>query len=160
VWADLINAQFSSQNKNQFSARATGGVRFVTGVNAAGNPSTGVKVNPGSGTWVTLSDRNMKENLEPVDGLVVLEQLVELPISTWNYVSQDTKVRHMGPMAQDFAAIGLGMDDVTIATVDADGVALAAIQGLYQIVQEQEQENAELRERLAALEALVAQMAE
>ena len=38
----------------------------------------------------------------------------------------------MGPMAQDFyAAFGLGEDDTHISTVDADGVALAAIQGLY-----------------------------
>jgi hypothetical protein len=34
-------------------------------------------------------------------------------------------------MAQDFAAaFGVGENDTTISTVDADGVALAAIQGL------------------------------
>ena len=37
----------------------------------------------------------------------------------------------MGPMAQDFfAAFGLGDSDKHITTVDADGVALAAIRGL------------------------------
>ena len=37
----------------------------------------------------------------------------------------------MGPMAQDsHAAFGLGDSDRRIVTVDADGVALAAIQGL------------------------------
>jgi len=42
-------------------------------------------------------------------------------------------VRHLGPVAQDFrAAFGLGRNDTTITTVDADGVALAAIQGLNQ----------------------------
>ena len=42
-------------------------------------------------------------------------------------------------MAQDFAAaFGIGRDDTSMATIDADGVALAAIQGLYQIVQEQQ----------------------
>ena len=41
-------------------------------------------------------------------------------------------VDHYGPTAQDFhAAFGLGDDDDTlIGTQDADGVALAAIQGL------------------------------
>jgi len=35
-------------------------------------------------------------------------------------------VLHLGPVAQDFhAAFGLGADDKHIATVDADGVALA-----------------------------------
>ena len=57
----------------------------------------------------------------------------------------------MGPMAQDFhAAFGLGANDVTIATVDADGVALAAIQGLNDKL---ERENEALKKRLADLEA-------
>jgi hypothetical protein len=34
---------------------------------------------------------------------------------------------------RDFAAaFGVGENDTTISTVDADGVALAAVQGLYQ----------------------------
>lgn len=46
-------------------------------------------------------------------------------------ISQDASVQHMGPMAQDFhAAFGLGDDDTRITTVDPDGVALAAIQGV------------------------------
>ena len=43
-------------------------------------------------------------------------------------------------MAQDFyAAFRVGEDDKGITTVDADGVALAAIQGLHALVQEQQQ---------------------
>lgn len=39
---------------------------------------------------------------------------------------------HLGPMAQDFyTAFHLGPDDKHITTVDADRVALAAIQALY-----------------------------
>ena len=49
--------------------------------------------------------------------------------------------------AQDFhAAFGLGSDDKTIATVDADGVALAAIQGLNSKV---DQEDKSLRAVIA-----------
>ena len=60
-------------------------------------------------------------------------------------------------MAQDFrAAFGLGTDDKHIATVDADGVALAAIQGLNQKLEAQnralETENASVRVRLERLE--------
>ncbi len=52
----------------------------------------------------------------------------------------------MGPTAQDFyAAFDLGRDDTSISTVDEGGVALAAIQGLYKVVQEQERELTELR---------------
>jgi hypothetical protein len=45
----------------------------------------------------------------------------------------------MGPMAQDFyAAFGLGLGDTTIDTVDADGVALASIQGLHTLIEEKD----------------------
>ena len=72
-------------------------------------------------------------------------------------------------MAQDFhAAFGIGPDDKHIATVDADGVALAAIQGLNEKVevrsqrsedriQKLEAENAELKARLEKLERFLLQ---
>jgi hypothetical protein len=109
-----------------------------------------------------------------VDGQEVLARLAEMPISTWNYRAQDPSIRHVGPVAQDFyAAFEVGRDDRHIATIDLDGVALAAIQGLYQLSQEQDvrieeleaentaqqaqidtlqQQNADLDARLAALE--------
>jgi len=47
----------------------------------------------------------------------------------------------VGPTAQDFrAAFGLGEDDRHISTVDSEGVALAAIQALYRLSQQQAQE--------------------
>jgi hypothetical protein len=56
-------------------------------------------------------------------------------------------------MAQDFAAaFAVGEDDKHISTIDADGVSLAAIQGLYQISQEKDQQIARLQTRLDALE--------
>jgi hypothetical protein len=59
-------------------------------------------------------------------------------------------------MAQDFhAAFGLGGSERTIATVDADGVALAAVQGLNEKMEaENEKLRAELRSRDASLAAL------
>jgi hypothetical protein len=67
-------------------------------------------------------------------------------------------------MAQDFhAAFGLGTDDRHIATVDGDGVALAAIQGLNQKLEERtqklESENAELRRELASIKELLDNLA-
>jgi hypothetical protein len=79
----------------------------------------------------------------------VLERLAALPVTTWNYRANGS-IRHMGVMAQDFyAAFGLGLDDRHISTVDAEGVALAAIQGLYQKVKALEAENAQLKAVLA-----------
>src|SRR5882724_12541806 len=65
--------------------------------------------------------------------LAVLDKLAAMPVRQWRYTNEDTCVKHIGPVAQDFqSAFGLGTDDKTIGTLDADGVALAAIQGLNQ----------------------------
>ena len=83
------------------------------------------------------SDRNAKEHFRPVNSREVLAKVARLPITEWHY-KQAAEVRHLGPMAQDFRdAFGLGHDEKHIATVDADGVALAAIQGLNQKLEEQ-----------------------
>jgi trimeric autotransporter adhesin len=67
--------------------------------------------------------------------------------------SQRTLIR--GPMAQDFrAAFGLGACDTEIVTIDADGVALAAIQGLNAKL---EDEVVTLRAELAQIRALLAE---
>ena len=80
-------------------------------------------------------------------------------METWRYKTQsDHSIRHIGPMAQDFyAAFDVGGDEKHIATVDADGVALAAIQGLYEIVQENQQEIRAQAREIAALRQQLAQ---
>jgi len=93
-----------------------------------------------------VSDRNLKQHVEPVDAQAVLAKLTALPIATWNYFADDPGVRHMGPMAQDFAAaFGLGGDDRHIHVIDASGVALASLQALYELVQDQARQIALLR---------------
>lgn len=124
-------------NNTAFSP-GTNGVRLMK-LDSAGN-LTATSFSP-------TSDRNMKANFAPVNPRAVLDKLRSLPIQTWSYKADDAAVRHIGPVAQDFkAAFGLGADDKTISTVDADGVALAAIQALYQ----QNQELAQKIERLQA----------
>jgi trimeric autotransporter adhesin len=98
------------------------------------------------------SDRNLKENFTPVNPREVLEKVAALPISRWNFKG-DSVTPHVGPMAQDFyAAFSLGTDDRHIATVDADGVALAALQGLNQKLEQKETEIAELKAKNESLE--------
>jgi Chaperone of endosialidase len=95
--------------------------------------TAGVSLAAGGGSWSSLSDRNMKANFATVNPREILRGVLALPISTWNYKSQDSAVRHIGPMAQDFfATFRVGESDKTIATIDPDGVALAAIQGLHE----------------------------
>lgn len=105
------------------------------------------------------SDRTMKENFERANPREVLARVERLPIQTWNFKSEP-EARHIGPIAQDFhAAFQFGADDRHIATVDADGVALAAIQGLNEVVKEKEARIETLERRLAELEKLVASLA-
>jgi hypothetical protein len=107
----------------------------------------------------TTSDRNAKENFADVDPRAVLAKLAQLPLHTWNYRGEDARVKHLGPVAQDFsAAFHVGADDKHIATVDADGVALAAIQGLYRMVQEKDAELAQLKAQLDQLRQAVDSM--
>jgi len=119
-----------------------------------------------------MSDRNAKTAVQPVDAREVLKKVAALPLNTWQYKTQEAKYRHMGPMAQDFyAAFQLGETDKGIDTVDADGVALAAIQGLNTLLIEKGQQIAELRSekdqeiavlksRIASLESVATDLAE
>jgi hypothetical protein len=158
VWGDSTDANFSSTLANQFYVRATGGVAFYTNAGL----TTGCTLTTLDGSWACTSDRNSKEDFAAVDTQAVLNSVLNIPITSWSYMGAET--RHIGPMAQDFyAAFGLGADNRHISMVDADGVALAAIQGLHQIVQDKDTRIAEmqtqlddLNERLLALEALAA----
>ncbi|HET7233304.1 MAG TPA: tail fiber domain-containing protein [Longimicrobium sp.] len=126
--------------------------------------STGGYLSSG-GTWTNSSDRNRKHGFMAVRGEEVLARLRQLPILTWSYRAEDGSVRHMGPTAQDFsAAFGLGADSVSIATVDADGVGLAAAQALEARTAAQAAEIRALRQSAAAqrqrMDALEARNAE
>jgi hypothetical protein len=115
------------------------------------------------------SDRNAKENFDSISPAEVLAKVVGLPIQQWNF-KNDGSTRHIGPVAQDFyEAFKVGSDDKHIATVDADGVALAAIQGLNQKVEggtkradarieQLEAQNTELKKRLSEIEVLLGKL--
>jgi hypothetical protein len=138
----------------QFVALAPGG---FTRFSATGG-SSGVILAPGSGSWSSFSDRNAKANFLSIDPHAVLEKIAAMPISTWNYKTQDDSIRHLGSTAQDFhEAFRLGEDDKHIYTVDAQGVALAGVQALYaefkRTLAEKDREIEALRARVERLES-------
>jgi hypothetical protein len=156
VWADNNNFDFPSTASNQFRVRSTGGAQIVLAIDGSGNPAWTCSVYPGS-TWQCSSDRNLKENLTVVSGQDVLARVADMPVYTWSAKGVDPSILHMGPMAQDFyAAFGLGDSDKSIATIDLDGVSLAAIQGLYRLVTEQK---AALTRQQATIQSLEARLA-
>jgi len=117
------------------------------------------------GTWTNSSDRNRKHSFAYVSGEDILAKLRAVPITTWTYNSDADEVRHIGPTAQDFhRAFSLGgSDDTHIATIDADGVALAAAKALddrtaklQAKVDAQAAEIAELKAALRELQEAVA----
>jgi hypothetical protein len=76
-----------------------------------------------------------------------------MPISQWSMKADTDSHTHIGPMSKDFyAAFGLGDSDKYIAQGDAQGVALASIQGLYRMVQEKDEQIRKLQEQLEMLE--------
>ena len=152
VWADESPfADFYSNGDDTYNVRSSGGFYIYT----SSDLSTGMYLGAGQSNWQAVpapSDRDLKENLVLVDSEEVLERVAALAVNTWSCKTNED-VRHMGPMAQDFyAAFGLGNDDSHIHTIDADGVALAAIQGLHAENGELEAENAELTARVDDLE--------
>lgn len=156
VWGGDASTLTISTNNNSFTVRATGGVRFITstagGTGLTNANTNGVILNPGSGSWTSLSDRNAKENFTTINGREVLAKVSTMPVMTWNYRAQHKTIRHIGPTAQDFKeAFGLGESDTGITTVDADGVALAAIQGLVEELKERDEAIDELKTELRAL---------
>lgn len=131
-------------------------------VGSDGTNGNGAHVTVG-GVWTNGSSRTFKEGFHGVDARDVLERVVLLPITTWRYTGGSGE-RHLGPVAEDFhAAFGLGGDDHYIGTVDADGVALAAIQGLNAKLEakiaEQARENAAQRAEIEALKQAIARLA-
>lgn len=163
VWGDSSGQNVRSTEANEFKVQAGGGAVIFS----SSDLSSGVNLQPGSGSWAAWSARASKANVESVDAESVLDRLESLDVATWNYRAQGESVRHMGPMAEAFAdAFGLGADDERISNVDADGVALAAIQGLADRLErrddridELEVENEALRDRLGDLEARVESLA-
>jgi trimeric autotransporter adhesin len=165
TWLTLSGvAQWSLISSGEANGEGAGKLLFHDGnVTRMQLDNGGLRVN---GTFVSSSDRNIKENFSTISNREVLQKVCALPISSWNY-KEDKTQRHIGPMAQDFyAAFKVGPDDKHIASVDADGVALAAIQGLSEIVREKDAElqklkerNESLEKRLAALERLVTSLA-
>ncbi|MBL0122649.1 MAG: hypothetical protein IPP88_07905 [Betaproteobacteria bacterium] len=142
TWADSTDAPFNCAVPNAFMARASGGVQLRTSANLL----TGCNMAAGSGTWTCTSSRDTKTDFINMNPLDVLKRVVGLPVTQWRYRSETSGARHVGPMAEDFhAAFGLGISDKSISVVDASGVAFAAIQGLYKLIEDKDREIARLQ---------------
>ena len=114
--------------------------------------ATGCQIPAGGGAWACASSRETKTDFAKLNPLEVLARVADLPMTEWRYRTEESKARHVGPMAEDFhAAFGLGDSTKTINVMDASGVALTAIQGLHQLVKDRDREIDALKRDLAAI---------
>ncbi len=116
---------------NEFISRFEGGYTLWTDAAL----TMGVSLASGGGSWNTVSDRRKKENFQTLNAEDAILKIKDIPITEWNYISQNKSIHHIGPMAQDFYSLfkldGIG-NDTTINSSDIDGVNMLGIQALEQ----------------------------
>jgi hypothetical protein len=153
--------QFPAYVANAFAARYTGGFTFASSVDpGTGFYATGCQLFSGGGSWACSSDRETKTAFDVIDSQSILQNVADMPITRWRFQGEADDIRHIGPMAQDFrAAFGLGHNDKSISMLDAQGVALAAIQGLHRLGQEKDARIVALEQRVAEVESLRGELA-
>jgi hypothetical protein len=150
----------ATSNRGVFGSSVSG--TGVVGTSVTGSSGSFVGGGGGSGLcfynggagWNCSSDRNKKKNFKAVNARTVLEALNKMPVTTWTMKGDRNAIPHIGPVAQDFkSAFGVGESDLTINTADAQGVAMAAIKGLYGVVKERDTKIVALESRIVSLEA-------
>jgi Chaperone of endosialidase len=160
VWGDsegLGGVTIASTAPDQFIARARGHffLQSDSTLDDQGgfiNTSTGAFLSTG-GVWTNGSSRSLKAGFTAVSPAVILRKVAALPVTSWHYKAEPD-VRHIGPVSEDFRrSFGVGENSKSIGTVDADGVALAAIQGLYRQNQALKRQNRGLRGHVDTLRA-------
>ena len=154
-----------NQADNEFRIRYNGGIRLRVSTAANGNTpgaggNVGCDLTVAVPSWTCASSKTLKENFVPVDVEEVLTRVRGIPITTWTMIGADPKVRHLGPVAEDFyAAFPLGLGETTIGMGDIDGVNLAAIQALEARTRSLQDELAAVNAKLARLEEMLAALA-
>jgi len=152
VWSDsAVSASESvyTTGNDQFRVRARGGTWFFSNAGM----TTGVVLASGSNSWASACDSTNKTDFAPVDKKELLRRVAELRVRYYRMKDQTDGTRHLGPVAQDFKnAFGVGESDKTINMADADGVLFAAIQALYEELQQEKEHSQQLMHRIELLE--------
>jgi hypothetical protein len=113
---DNSGATLTTLAANSFLTRFVGGVRFYT--NSA--LTTYADLAAGSGTWVAVSDRNVKENIIEVNYDDILGRVRKLPIYEYNFIGNPKEMKCIGAMAQDWHSIVTPLETYTVLEDDPD----------------------------------------
>ena len=150
--------------RDQFVARFNNGYYFMT----SGDVNrSGVSISHNGNSWVSICDKNRKENFEPLNGEAILQKLSAINFTSWNYKMQDPKAyRHYGIMAQDFNTAfgkdkyGVIGNDTTVNPIDMIGIDMAALQALVKRTTELKNENEKLKDKDEAINKKLAEVTE
>jgi hypothetical protein len=184
VWADGQGGPFTSTTNNEFSVRAGGGVRFVTGgggltVAASGNVGIGtttplytLQVNgsvAGTSAYNNLSDARLKQDVQPIGNALAIVEALRGVTYNWNQaVDPSLKLddrNHVGFLAQEVEkvlpqAVSTANDarqTKSVAYSEVIPVLNEAIKQQQTQIETLQAENDELKARLDALEAKLGQ---
>jgi FtsZ-binding cell division protein ZapB len=131
------------------SSVATGSYALQVG---SGSSNGGGAYLTAAGVWTNISDRNKKENFTALDSKEILNRIMRLPVTQWNYKGDTITNIHIGPMAQDFYKLfHTGGDSLAISTIDPAGVALVGVQELKKENDELKKENEDMKLQLQKL---------
>lgn len=157
VWADSQPYDWAIMQNNGFWVRATATVDFVVAVDGTGSPTVQCVLQQSSNGWECWDTLPRPANQETVDGVDMVQRLSQVPVTTWSVTEDSRPVRHIGPLPQDvYAAFGIGADEHASSALDMNGLALASIQGLYRLVQDQQMQLVAQQKRIEALETNLA----
>jgi ribosomal protein L27 len=161
IIGDGIGSAKYSNNYNQMTMRFSGGYRLFTDPGS----TIGAALLGGTSSWGYISDSTRKENYHHANGDFFLHSIAKLKLGSWNYIGQNSDMRHYGPMAQEifhyFGNDGYGTvgNDTILTTADMDGIMMIAIQALEKrttdLLEENKRmktENEMLKQRLEAIE--------
>jgi hypothetical protein len=127
-----------------------GGISYPIHIGTNTGNGNGAYLTAG-GVWTNASSREVKENLEKLDGSEILSKLQSLDIYRWQYKGTDEE--HIGPVAEDFySAFATGTDNKYLSSLDVSGVALRAIQELIALTKAQQEKIELLEKKVAELE--------
>ncbi|MBN1340190.1 MAG: hypothetical protein JXA03_12750 [Bacteroidales bacterium] len=156
--ADSVN----SGGDEQMVLRADGGM-FITNTggiapytpNLLINTSTGAFLSD-AGVWTNAFDEGNITGRESIDNNDILEKVASLEILRWSLKNEPEGHSHIGPTASELNSVfGLANDGKSITTLDPAGIALTAIQALYQQIEQKDAQIADLERRLQALESVM-----
>lgn len=166
VWSDSSGPVFSSTGADQFLVRAAGGVGINT--NNPGSFALAVGGNaakPGGGSWSTLSDKRMKQDIERAAG-GSLDRLLSLRAYSFRYTDEARATgladdaEHIGFLAQEVAEVfpdWVAEGDGGTLFVTERGATAHLVEAMRELREAKQSRIDSLEERLAALERLLAE---